>query len=762
MSRLEIRLLGGFEAKLTDQPVQRFESQKARALLGYIALQRDQPHNRDHLAGLFWPERPNEVARRNLRQALYSIRSSLTDDSTSFSVLESDQDRIRLHSELDCWIDVEEFRRRVRRGLADGAVDPHQLTEAVRLYRGDLLAGFFLRGCVDFEEWLVGKQEQIREEALETFRTLVKVYLARGEHRFGTQYAKRLLAIDPLSEETHRQLMRLYVLAGRRNRALAQFEQLLNLLQAELGVEPVEETQELYRSILLQGAAGDASADEEETTPPIVPLIGRGYHFDLLQGLWTSVQEGGGRLTVVTGESGVGKSRLVKSFIDRATTRRDAVVLRGRSYAAAPLVAYRPIREAVRSVFSDLLADEPESVARLSSETMADLSLLCPEVAWLSSNGLQLEIDADLASPERAPESFLELLDVLLHPAPGETRPLIFFIEDLQWADKATLGLIQTVVENLGRRPVWLLSTSRGADALGDIVEGGEDSELRVPLGRLDQNEVHEIAKALVDLAAAPDLASHLWLASEGLPLAIAETINLLWDEKTLIQVGPGRWSLRQDPATLEAPVEIDELIHRRFSRLPNSSRRLISMAAVLGHQFDVEVVTAAGDEHLTVVETAIELSLERWLIRQFPRSWSHAGPERDIVLWARGARRGFFEFSHRAIRTSILDRINPLRRRLMHGEVARALLDLHPQDAEAVSEEVAFHLLEAGEAAKASPWLALSAEKAANAGAHAEATWYRERAERASGGGSGPAAAKSRKSRSRLVGLPRDESSQE
>ena len=153
-----------------------------------------------------------------------------------------------------------------------------------------------------------------------------------------------------------------------------------------------------------------------------------------------------------------------------------------------------------------------------------------------------------------------------------------------------------------------------------------------------------------------------------------------------------------------------------------------MSLAAVLGHQFDVEVLAEAGDEHLGVVEIAIELSLERWLIRQFPLSWSQAGPERDIVVWARGVRRGFFEFSHRAIRSSILEHINPLRRQIMHGAAARALRKRHAEDPGFISEELAFHWLEAGEPEEAIPWLEHSAKRAARSGTVAVEQVYSER----------------------------------
>ena len=360
---------------------------------------------------------------------------------------------------------------------------------------------------------------------------------------------------------------------------------------------------------------------------------------------------------------------------------------------------------------------------------LADLALVCPELPKLAASTLHIEIDPELGNAERVGDSFLELMDILLRTSQTGTRPIILLLEDVQWADEGTLTLLDTLVRNLEGRSIWVLATGTDADKVADSLTAAGDSGVSLPLERLDPEQVEEIAKALVDLASAPVLADYLWRAGQGLPLAIAELVNLLWDEKILIQLAPGRWALRSDPGAIEAPEEISELIHRRFRSLPNSSRRLISLAAVLGSQFDVEVLTRAADEHLSVVEIAIQFALERWLIRQFPLSWSQAGPERDIVLWARGVRRGFFEFSHRAIRSSVLDHINPLRKRAMHGEAARALRGRHAEDPGFISEELAFHWLEAGEAKEALPWLEHSAEKASRSGTKAVEHFYSERA---------------------------------
>ncbi|MDH3254419.1 MAG: AAA family ATPase, partial [Acidobacteriota bacterium] len=578
MSRLELRLLGGFEARLDDVTLAGFESQKARALLAYLSLHRTQALDRDFLAGLLWGERSDESARRNLRQALYSIRTALSAGAEDAApLLLGEQRQLRLNPDVECWTDVQAFEQAYAAGSSDSGPDPRELSTAAGLYKGDFLAGFFLRDSPGFEDWLISRQEELREEAVEVFRTLVSVYLARGEHRYGIRYARRLLSVDPLSEEAHRQLMRLYAMAGRRPRALAQYEHLLNLLHDELGVAPMEETTALYRSILLTDRSLEEAQDEAEPPAPLIPLVGRSAEFAFLQREWEQVLAGHGRVTSVVGEAGIGKSRLVKSFVDSATSKREAIVLRGSCHEARAIAAYRPITELVGGALNEILPDEDVTDTVLESPYVEALQQLAA-AAGQAHFDQSLGVPSATTTPSRLAMGLLQLIGLLCNPRGGGARPMIVLLEDLQWADSASLAVIGILSEQITSRSVWMLLTTR------DGLSGGPDDppeHEQLVLGRLAEAEVEEISSSLVELASIPVLTQFLLQRSEGLPLKLAELVNLLWDEGKLHPRSPGAWELRADPSVAgETELSLPELIQRRIRALPTSARRLLAMAA--------------------------------------------------------------------------------------------------------------------------------------------------------------------------------------
>ena len=725
LNQLTVRCLGGLEVRFGERLITGFESHKVRALFAYLITQRDRSFSRDHLAGLLWPEKPQEAARRNLRQTIYNLKTVLTANGTTSPILARGGE-LRINPRLDCWLDVDAFVEARRRGVSSEAVIPHYLAGAVALYRGDFLAGFGTKDSPDFEFWQLAEQERLRDLAVDTLRLLIESYLSRGEFRLGIQYARRLVAIDPLSEQARRALITLYSLSGRRDQALAEYEQLRETLRRELGVEPMEETQELYEHVLTEHAPAPDTEDKREFGP-LIPLVGRHEPYQLLNTAWQSVLDGRCCLTLVEGEAGIGKTRLVKSFLDAVSSQSLTTILKGRCSERTP-TAYQPFAEVVKNAFSE---DSRQAQHALESEVgnTVVLSLLVPEIREFFPGTPASEQRARVRR-KRLFECIAHFLEQLRRSSDDGSlgEPLILMLGELQWARQETWELLEYLLERLASAPIWLLGTCCpvGHRQGAPIREGLPVS--RIALERLTPDAVEEITSALVGDDQAGELARFLIRHGEGLPLAIAEWINSLWDD-CVLAYDAGRWRLQSSLS--DRPKDLEYLVQRRLRRLPTSTRRLASQAAVMGQKFDARWLAQAAKEHPLVVEVGLKLMLERWLIRQHSEFWRSGRRERDIVLWAKGARLGNFEFNHRLIWQSILEEINPLRRQAMHREIATTLETQLEHDAGRYCETLAFHYTQAGKWDQALAHLRLATRKARDVSATDTARHYGRKAVR-------------------------------
>lgn len=288
MPRLNLNVLGPLRITLADAPIPKFESDKARALLVYLAVESDCPHRREALTGLFWPELSEEAARNNLRQTLYNLRRALDDPAANPPFLLSSRAEIQFNPASDYALDLADFDA----CLAACAKHPHRkmetcaacvarLRSAVDLYRGKFLSEFFIKDSAEFEEWAVARREATHQRALEALTLLADYDEQHGAPDAACRYALRQLELDPWREQAHRQLMRVLARRGQPDAALAQYETCRRLLVRELGVEPSPETRALYERIKSgnwSASESDASARAVEASPlptQLTPFVGR-------------------------------------------------------------------------------------------------------------------------------------------------------------------------------------------------------------------------------------------------------------------------------------------------------------------------------------------------------------------------------------------------------------------------------------------------------------------------------------------------------
>lgn len=250
MARLVLYLLGGFNATVDDEPLTGIYDH-VRALLAYIASESDRAHRREVLAELLWPDESEEVARRNLRQALSRLRAALGDRDSDNPFLLIDRATIQFNQNSDHYLDVAAFAaaKPVKENEISAA-DVPWLEEAVRLYRGHYLNQFYLPDNPGFDQWASSRSEDYKRRALSYLRALGGYHESVGDLSKAIETARRQIELEPWHEIAHRHLMQLLAKSGQRSAALAQYNACRALLLEELGVEPEPETEALRQAIL--------------------------------------------------------------------------------------------------------------------------------------------------------------------------------------------------------------------------------------------------------------------------------------------------------------------------------------------------------------------------------------------------------------------------------------------------------------------------------------------------------------------------------
>ena len=325
MPRLELALLGPFQATIDGRPITEFESNKVRALLAYLAVESDRPHARESLAGLLWPGYPDRSALNNLRSALANLRRAINDHDAEPPLLLISREAIQFNSAADCALDVTALCGAARQ-------QPEQLAQAVEGYHGPFLDGFSLDDCPAFEEWALARRAALLQEALAALTRLAADAEAQGDTDRALAYARRGLSLEPWDEQAHRQVMRALALSGRRDQALAQYETCRQALEQELGVEPAAETQALAGRIRDESLGAPATAALVDQPPAPGPPPFKGLRFfdeadaalffgrgaltahlaDQVRAFLDPYFDGARVLTVI-GASGSGKSSIVRA-----------------------------------------------------------------------------------------------------------------------------------------------------------------------------------------------------------------------------------------------------------------------------------------------------------------------------------------------------------------------------------------------------------------------------------------------------------------
>jgi len=785
MPGFSLCLLGTFRADLNDNRVAHFETNKTRALLAYLAVE-DRPHTRLQLAGLLWPDWPEAAARTYLRQALLNLRQVLDPVATVSPYLISTRHTIQFNRESDFWLDVATMMATLSilpsRTQTDGTLETaERLEQAVALYRGDFMEGFYLDGCPAFEEWQMMTREQVRRRVVEATCSLAGWHERHGNSSCAQRYVRRSLELEPLLEESHLQLMRLLANDGDSNAALAHYVRYRAQLSAELGAAPSREMTGLYERIKAGQYPRAVNPRSERpvwaptpdsvasiSLPPFLArpstaaqaellCLAREPELAFLDARLARALAGQGNAVFVAGEAGRGKTVLLRAFAARAQARHAQLVAVGGACSSHEGVgdALLPFREIVAQITGDLEAQwaagaiSPQHAVRLWSvfgDAVEALLAYGPDLVGTLIPGQGL---ADRVSLLPGGQRWRQQLEMLLRTrtsAPGQralfdqlTRvlqalagrhPLLLWIDDLHWVDRASSAMLFHLGQRLSGYPLLIVGTYRPEEVAMSL--NGERHPLEKVLRELqarfdasyidlDRAESRPFVDAYLDLEpnALDDVfRKRLHRTSDGHPLFTVELVRTMRERKGLVQDAAGCW---REGSTLDwdnLPSRLEAVIGERIERLPPAQRAVLEVAGVEGEEFTAEVVAdVLGHD---VGELIRQLS--KGLGRQH-----HLVAAVDVQNVG-GRHLSHYRFRHILFQRYLYNGLDAAERRQLHESVARSLearTQGQPQQIAAVAGQLVKHFERADLLEQAIPYACLAGDRALQMSANEEAVAY-------------------------------------
>ena len=688
MEKVALYLLGTPRLEM-DGKVIEMDTRKALALLAYLVVSGGS-HSRQALAALLWPDYDDSGARGAFRRTLSTLNKAL-----GGSMLVISRENITLAPQADLWVDVEQFHRLLSARLSH----PHSkhevclaclpvLQEAVAIYKGDFMAGFSLRDSANFDDWQFFQAEALRQELAGALEKLARGMAAVADYEAALRAARRWLALDPLREEAHRQLMQLYEWSGQHGAALRQYRECVRVLEQELGVPPLVETTQLYQLIQEQRLPpapqliGEPVQQPQESPPlarpplPGYPLVGRNLELETLSQSYQAAAASGAFLAL-QGEAGIGKTRLAQEFIEHARGQ-GAICLAARCYEGEDSLAFGPWLEILRSGLGHRQA--VERLQRVPADKLAEAARLLGENQPLPELHLPIPAPTNADEPGAHIRFFEGISQTLIGLCQGGKvgPPGILFFDDLHWADNASLDLLGYLTRRLKGSRVMLLVSWRDEQLSSDHALHRLLAEARrsgyganLHLARLDLQAVHQLLRAcLTDRAfAGEELADQLFQETEGLPFFLVEYLENLH-------------SLSQ-----QMPQSMRDLLHNRLSSVDEAGMQLLTAAAVLGRSFEYEILRLASGRSELETVGGLERLLQLGLIQEQPTQAALS----EVV----------YDFSHDKLRRLVYEETSQARRRLLHQRAAEGLTPRLRQRHEGAAA-VAQHYQLAGQAGMA------------------------------------------------------------
>ncbi len=651
---LHIRLLGQYTTTVGDAPVL-LPTEKSRLLLAYLAM--------------------HPAPQPRLTQELWRSSSEL-DKAGAPAPISAQGDALAIAPALDLACDVRQLRAALARlQEADPAAWP-TLAELTALYRGELLPGYF-------DDWVLLAREQLFQSYAAGLARLLAEHKRRGDWAAAEPVVHALRQHDPYAEEWVMEALHLALAQERPAAGRRHYEQYAALLAAESGGAPSPALTALAQQLQDLPAAAPAAALPAFLDPTYrPPLLGRAAERGLLLQALERAQSGSGQICLVEGEAGVGKSHLLATVAADARWRGLAIGW-GAGQEIRRDETYQPLMQALHGLLTPLRAQQLHMTI---------------DPVWLATAAQSLPVLAE-ALPNLPPPPPLDREPVRVRTLEALTRlmlalarltPTVLVLDDLQWADSATLDLLLYLARRVADAPLLLLLAYRSEEArtdtaiwhaLAEIDRGAQPQ--RLELAGVDEAACAALVRTLLALSRpAPVFERRIFAQTRGNPFFVLETLRTLHQEGNLICGADGEWRTPWDDQTVDyreaaLPQQVDALIRRRLAQLTAEERSVLDVAAVLGGPFDLTLLAPFFPDAPAQLLAGVATLAQRRFLQETPTA---------------------YRFEHDQIRQTVYAQLDPAQRQMLHRRMGDLLAHMQP-DAHAL---LAHHFEQAGATGRA------------------------------------------------------------
>jgi len=602
-TRYRVLLLGPFRLERDGIPldVGAWQS-RVQSLFKLLATAPNRQRLRDDLIDILWPDAAPDTGAGNLRMLVHRLR--LTLGAGGPSPVLSDHGWITLNPAYDWELDLDRLEALLRD--SDGGIGV--LEQAAELCRGEPLIED------RYEDWAA----PIRDRAQRTWRDLTlrlaSLHRSRGSFDESIRWYERALEADPLDEEALRGLLAVLSVVGRPADAVRRYQQFEHRLAEEMDVPPSPETLELIQGIRTKvsdpssprGREGPLTVGRFLGSIPEGPLVGREEELERNFLAVEAAESGSGRLVLLAGEPGLGKTRLAQEAMMQLLDR-GFVVVANSCYEQHRAIPFYPFLDLLARAF----AAAPPSIHRQASQRWPHLHVLLPDETGAAEvdgpEGQYLDGAEEQYLLFRAVTGFLTAM--------ADNQPLAILLDDLQWADEGSLELLQHLARQTRGSRVLLLATYRDSDIsnehpLGTAVRALTRDGLldRLTLRHLSPEKTAVLVTAMLgEMAGAQEFADFVYRRTKGSPYFIHKMVQTLGGRYRLVrQIGMGGMGRVFEALDVQTGERVAAKI--MFSRTEISSRALLrfqqeaAVLAALDHPNIVKIHTTVADEHTSCI----------------------------------------------------------------------------------------------------------------------------------------------------------------